>query len=267
VNLCLTLLHTLVTLLLLAFAVAPPVAHATDPSQDIVWDGVWRQIDLPILMYHYVSPLPADADRIRTDLTVSPELFRQHMQYLYDNDYTTVSLHDLYAALMVGAPLPERAIALTFDDGYIDHYQYVFPILREFGFTGTFFIISGITDRQSYGHMNWAQIEEMSRAGMSMEPHTIDHIQLNQRSHDELVYQILGSIETLEAHTGRPARIFSYPSGRYDAATLRVLRTTQIWLAVSTRNGRTHTPNRRLNLSRIRISNTTNATTFASLVG
>jgi hypothetical protein len=44
------------------------------------WDGTLRRVHVPILMYHYVSPLPANADAIRRDLDVTPENFRSQME-------------------------------------------------------------------------------------------------------------------------------------------------------------------------------------------
>src|SRR5512145_2670236 len=49
-----------------------------EPRPQPVWDGTLRRIRVPILMYHYVSNLPADADQYRVDLTIIPELFRAH---------------------------------------------------------------------------------------------------------------------------------------------------------------------------------------------
>src|SRR5690606_1856222 len=138
-------------------------------------DGTMRRIHVPILMYHYVSPLPPDADDIRRDLTVLPDVFERQLVYLANEGYQTISLYQLYDALMNGAPLPPKPIILTFDDGYIDHYQYVFPALQRHGMTGTFFVITGRTDSNDPAYMSWAQINEMARAGMSMEPHTKYH--------------------------------------------------------------------------------------------
>jgi peptidoglycan/xylan/chitin deacetylase (PgdA/CDA1 family) len=106
-------------------------------------DGTIRRIRVPILMYHYVSPLPPDADDIRAGLTVSPETFRSHIEFLKSEGYETISLYEMNTALEYGLELPEKPIVLTFDDSYTDHYQYVFPVLKEFGYTGTFFVITG----------------------------------------------------------------------------------------------------------------------------
>ena len=165
----------------------------------ITSDGTLRRIRVPILMYHYISSLPADADDYRINLTLEPDVFRAHMHYLHDEGYTTISLYQLHIALLQGTQLPPKPIILTFDDGYIDHYTNVSPVLKEYGFTGTFFIITERADDNNPTYMNWSQISEMARAGMSMESHSKTHADLRGRSYDFLVYELLGSLESLQA--------------------------------------------------------------------
>ncbi|MBC7869914.1 MAG: polysaccharide deacetylase family protein, partial [Chitinophagaceae bacterium] len=217
-------------------------------------DGTLRRINVPILMYHYVSPLPPNADQVRVGLTISPEIFRQHLQYLRDQGYSTISLYELHNALITGTSLPPKPIILTFDDGYIDHYTIVLPLLREFGYTGTFFIITGKADTAEANYVTWDQITEMAAVGMNMEAHTKNHLDLRVRDFDVLVYQILGSIESLQAHTDQATRMFAYPAGRYDESTIAVLQSLGVWRAVTTENGTLHTSDNLLEVSRLRIN-------------
>lgn len=217
-------------------------------------DDTVRRIRVPILMYHYVSPLPPEADNIREGLTVSPDTFRSHVEYLASEGYTSISLYEMNKALDDGSPLPSKPIILTFDDSYTDHYTYVFPVLQEFGFTGTFFVITEYTDNQNLNHMTWQQIKEMSDAGMSMESHTKSHNTLVERTYDFLVWEIVGSIESLESHTGSRPEIFSYPVGRYDNNTLAMLDTTSVIRAVTTEYGVYHTMHNALLSPRLRIT-------------
>ena len=223
------------------------------------FDFTLRRIEVPILMYHYVSELPEDADPFRVELTVETDVFRSHMQVLRDDGYTPISFYDLEAALNHGVELPEKPIILTFDDGHLDHYVNVFPILREFGFIGTFFLITSRVDDSDPVYMNWSQVQEMAAAGMSMEAHTKNHISLRERNPDVLTYEIVGSIESIEVHTGIRPRIFSYPVGHYDALTLDFLDTTNVQRAVTTQLGTAHTTTNRLEVSRLRVSGNTSA--------
>lgn len=245
-----------------------PIAPAEMGSQAerTPWDGTFRRIRVPILMYHYVSPLPPNADDVRRELSVSPEQFRSHIEYLFYEGYTAISMYQLDEALRTGTELPPKPVVLTFDDGHIDHFTNVFPILQEFGYTGTFFVITGLTDANDPNHVSWQQVQQMSDAGMSMEAHTKNHISLRQRSYDTLIYEMLGSMESLQAYTGRAPHIFSYPVGHYDNDTLAVARTLPIWRAVTTEAGRWHTTDNQLTMPRVRIPGNLSATGLASIL-
>ncbi len=259
-------MRTLTAVLLLALLIAAP-GRTQESAPLPEGDGTLRRLYVPILMYHYVSPLPPDADDLRINLTVEPGVFRSHMAYLREQGYTTVSLNEVDAALMHGAPLPARPVVLTFDDGHIDHYETVFPILREFGFTGTFFIITSFADNSLPGYVSWAQIQQMAAAGMHMGAHTKSHPDLRGRDRDFLVYQIMGSIESLNAFTQTETRNFAYPGGFYDDAALALLRETPIQRAVTTIHGAYLTSDNRYQLPRLRISGNLGVAGLAQLLG
>lgn len=265
----------IITFILLAlFSAALPVISQTAPTpvpgpqkaDGPAWDGTLRRIRVPILMYHYVSPLPDGADRYRVDLTVSPDQFRAHLDYLFHEGYTPISMYELDNALMTGAALPAEPVILTFDDGYIDHYTEVFPALKSRNFRATFFVITGRADNNDSNYLSWAQIEEMAAAGMDMEGHTKTHNGLQERDYETQVYEMLGSIESLNAYTGRQTHMFSYPGGDYDALTLSIANSLPIWRAVTTRNGYFHTTDNRLLLDRVRIPGGLGAQGLASIL-
>lgn len=251
-----TKLSLTLILLLVAVSFLFPTSTHTQHNQPIA-DGTLRKIRVPILMYHYVGYLPADADNVRVNLTITPDLFQQHIDYLSRAEFSPISLYEISEALLHGAYLPPKPIVLTFDDGHIDHYTNVFPILRDFSYTGTFFIITQFADNNQPGYLNWNQIQEMADAGMSMQSHTKTHPDLRNRDHNFLVYQILGSIESLEHYTQNEITAFSYPAGRYDTAVLNLLDTTTIQTAVTTQFGMQHTTTDMLEMPRIRITNET----------
>jgi peptidoglycan/xylan/chitin deacetylase (PgdA/CDA1 family) len=209
--------------------------------------------DVPILMYHYVEELPPNADSLRRGLTVTPDRFEAQLQYLAEAGYHTITLVDLHRYLFEGIPLPEKPIILTFDDGYRDAYTIVFPLLQQYGFVGTFFVLATPAHFENPNYLTWDMMAEMAAAGMEIEGHGRDHVDLRNRSYDYLVYQILGIKEAVEYHTGQPVRFFCYPSGQYDAAVLRVVEGAGYWGAVTTQHGRIHTRENIYTLSRIRI--------------
>lgn len=99
-----------------------------------------------VLAYHRIAELQPDTYR----LCVSPRHFRQHMRYL--QEYCTVMpLVELCLAARDGA-LPPRAVAVTFDDGYLDALTHAAPILSAEGVYGTFFVN---TERIDEHHEAW----------------------------------------------------------------------------------------------------------------
>jgi len=86
---------------------------------------------LTIVMYHYIRDLKNSAYPEIKGLDTA--LFCEQLEYL-SRHYTCIDPKDL----MSGAKLPPRAALLTFDDGYRDHYETVFPLLREHGIKGVF---------------------------------------------------------------------------------------------------------------------------------
>ncbi len=253
-------------LLLIVWALAAALGPRTDRSRAVapLRDETRRRIDVPVLMYHYISVPPPDADVYRQDLSVTPDQFAAQVFWLRDNGFTAVTLDDLYAALVYGAPLPPQPVILTFDDGYADAYTNTFPVLRQAGMVGTFFVVTEWLDRQEPGYLTWDQAREMAAAGMAIQSHSRSHPDLTvDCDYDCLVYQILGSVQTIEAEIGVRPRFFCYPSGRYDAAVLAVLDQVGIEAAVTTEAGTRHVSDRPLELRRARVRYTTQLSDLA----
>jgi peptidoglycan/xylan/chitin deacetylase (PgdA/CDA1 family) len=217
-------------------------------------------------MYHYISVPPEDADEYRLDLSVTPENFRAQMEYLAANGFTTIDLYDLSLAITEKIELPQKPVIVTLDDGYRDNYENAFPVLRALGQSATFFIATNFIDQNDPNYMTWAMIEEMAAAGMRFEPHSKTHPDLRDQEHDFLVWQILGSQETLAAHLGYTPRYFAYPSGRYDDAVIQVMVELDFWGAVTTAGGKWHGYEDRYQWTRMRVRNTTVLSEFADLL-
>lgn len=223
-------------------------------------------LEVPILMYHYISIPPEGADKYRMDLSVSPDNFREQMQYLFDNGYKTVSLYDLSLAITNKSQLPERPVIITIDDGYRDNYENAFPILREMGFNASFFVATEFIDREDPNYMTWPMIEEMASAGMSFEPHSKTHPDLTEHDRDFIIWEVLGSRETLQAHIGYRPNYFAYPSGRFNEEVLEIMAELDFWGAVTTEAGIWHGFDNRYEWPRLRVRNITTIEEFADLL-
>jgi peptidoglycan/xylan/chitin deacetylase (PgdA/CDA1 family) len=215
-------------------------------------------------MYHYLSKPPAGAETLRRDLSVSPENFESHLAYLRQAGYETISLAELAASITEGVPLPEKPIIITFDDGYRDQYDNAFPLLKEYGYTATFFIFTQPIDTYNVDYLTWEMVIEMHQAGMEFGGHSYRHPDLRNRDVDFLVYEIVGSKEAIEERIGEPVHFFAYPSGHYDDLTIKVLESANFWGAVTTQWGSLHALANRFELPRIRVQGTDRAENLAN---
>lgn len=92
---------------------------------------------LSIVMYHYVRDLRHS--RYPEIKGLDLPLFRRQLEF-FQSRFKAVTMEQVIAAIREGETLPDNALLLTFDDGYMDHYACALPLLEEFGFQGTFFI-------------------------------------------------------------------------------------------------------------------------------
>lgn len=97
-------------------------------------------------MYHYVRDLiNSDYPKIK-GLDVS--LFKEHVSYI-KREFVPVTVEEIVKAANNRSKLPDNAVLLTFDDGYVDHYEYVFPILKENDIQGAFYApVQAITEHK-----------------------------------------------------------------------------------------------------------------------
>ncbi len=92
---------------------------------------------LYISMYHYTRDLKYSRyPRIRG---LDIKLFRRQLDF-FKQKFNVVNMEDVINAAYGGRDLPENALLLTFDDGYIDNFTVAFPILMEMGIQGSFFV-------------------------------------------------------------------------------------------------------------------------------
>ena len=223
-------------------------------------------LKVPILMYHYISIPPDDADKYRTDLSVAPSAFREQMTYLAENGFESIDLYDLSLAITDKKELPQKPIIITMDDGYRDNFENAFPILQELGMKATFFVVTELIDKEFENYMTWPMAKEMVDAGMRIEPHSKTHADLSGQEREYIVYEVLGSQESIAAHVGYTPRYFCYPGGRYDELTLEVVQDLDFWGAVTTAGGEWHGYDDRYEWSRVRMRNTTTLAEFIGLV-
>ena len=173
----------------------------------------------PVLTFHAIDDRPSV-------IAFSPRLFERGMADLHRAGYRTLSLLQLVDCLRRGVSLPDRSLALTFDDGYQSVYEHAFPILQRYGFSATVFLTVGrsrntmasqrLPSMCERSMLSWGEIREMERWGIECGAHTLTHPDLTRLPLKRAESEICESKAIIEDALSAPAASFAYPYGRYD---------------------------------------------------
>lgn len=213
-------------------------------------------VELPILMYHSISS--------GNSLRVPKNEFAAHMKWLKDNGYVTLSPEEAYLVLTTGTKPSEKCVLITFDDGYTDNYTKAFPILKQYGMKATIFMIEQSIGRPH--HLTDAQMDDMIAHGISIESHTIHHVELNRLSKKQQEEELKGSKTFFDQRFSQRTRMVSYPVGRYNEDTLKLAKDAGYQMAVTTEPGHAKKDQGMMSLHRIRISPGLSPESFGRLV-
>lgn len=159
----------------------------------ILWGVVWltplHRGRIPVLTYHSVS---ARGQWLKMpDLVVPLDSFDRQMQWLKQHGYRTVSLDELYELRRTGKK-PGKAVALTFDDGYLDAWVAVAPVLEKYALKGTVFVSTGWIEPDTAprpqidtdppgelrweGYLNPSEIRRLKQGGvLDVQSHGVSH--------------------------------------------------------------------------------------------
>lgn len=200
-----------------------------------------NKIFLPVIMYH---SLLKDPDRAG-DYVLNPDIFKEDMRYLTENGYTTILIRDLLNYLENGAPLPEKPIIVTFDDGYYNVMEYAYPFMRENGLKGVVNIVGAYSEQSAeedehnpaYSYLTWEEIAELDKSGIfEIGNHTYDMHSMTGRKGCRRLYSesaeeyrralsddIGGLQNMLKEKSGVTAVTFAYPYGFISEESTEIL--------------------------------------------
>ena len=167
-----------------------------------------------ILEYHMVE----DDDGLASDerpYNVPPAEFAAQLDYLQQQGYETITMQDYMRARKGKQELPERAVALTFDDGYEDNYTEVWPLLVQRGMKATIYMVTNDIERPRY--LDWNELRDLQAHGIEIGSHTANHQPLTTLDEATQIDELRLSKLLLEWNGIHTVYSFSYPNGAYDA--------------------------------------------------
>lgn len=177
---------------------------------------------VPILMFHSISDAGGPT-------SIAPDTFKSMMSSLAASDYEVVSLQDVAAWHRGERDLPAKAMAITFDDGFVDFKDHAFPVLEAFNFPSTLFVPTRKTGGEEDwygGHaatralLDWPDLQTLDRSLADIAPHGRNHVDLSRLDEAQLTEEISGSKQDLEAELNKRTSHFAPPYGKVNAAAL-----------------------------------------------
>jgi len=151
--------------------------------------------------------------------TLPVERFGEHLDLVLASGAKVVSLCEARSGAVSGAA---PVVVITFDDGRSSDYLNAFPELAKRGLRAVFFLVSAWVGRP--GWLSWAQVAEMSSAGMEFASHGHTHRFLEDLETGELREELRRSKETLEQGLGREVDLLAFPGGRFSGKVLKAAR-------------------------------------------
>nr|WP_175476022.1 polysaccharide deacetylase family protein [Evansella caseinilytica] len=207
---------------------------------------------VPVLMYHRIidendlTTVHFDEQGELYGTIITLNQFEEQMKYLHDEEYTALTLHEFQAFMKEDLEVPKNSVLITFDDGFKDNYVNAYPVLKEYGFHATLFMISGRIDRDPRDYdpldaqfLSVAEIEAgadvfqyMSHTHMFHERDENGEAYLVSKDKESILTDIETSLYILGDKTA-----FAYPFGEYDDDTLDVLKELEIEMAFTIQDG------------------------------
>lgn len=206
------------------------------------------------LMYHLILDKPYSS---LESLFVRPSELEGHIQALIEAGYTFIFADEYTYS-------DEKTVIMSFDDGYLDNYTEMFPIIKKYNVKVTVFMISAYIGGPDY--LSKDMISEMARSGLvSFQSHTHSHIALDSASADTMRSEFSTSKQILEDITGREVKALCYPSGRYNENAMSVA-SEYFDFAYTTVSTLTTQGYPAMSLPRFRVSRGLSKSYFASLL-
>lgn len=144
--------------------------------------------------------------------------FEEQMRFLCYHGYQTLFFSE------IERPLPEKAVIVSFDDGFRTVYEKAAPIMKKYGIKGNIYLPTAYIDMDEH-FMTWAMIKELyDNRQFEMQAHTHNHKDIRLLSQAEMKEEIDRSSMMFKEYLGYEPIAFCMPFGTYDRNSVRILK-------------------------------------------
>lgn len=198
---------------------------------------------IPVLMYHHINPHKGDL------FTVTPEVFEGQIAYIAKSGYKALSLDELFAFINGNLYLKQKAVVITFDDGWFDNFIYAFPVLEKYKIRATMFIVTDWIEKSSEKSngiptviptnedskalvrrgeaqkvvLTWDIIKKMADSSLiDFFSHTKSHLDCSNLSESHIMEELRESKRILEKRLGRSCTYLCWPHGIYNDKVISI---------------------------------------------
>jgi peptidoglycan/xylan/chitin deacetylase (PgdA/CDA1 family) len=187
-----------------------------------------------VMMYHRFGEKSLPSTNIRLDQ------FESHLAELTLGKHIVRSLDEIVVALKAGRPLIGRTIGISIDDAFQSVYREAWPRLRKAGLPFTLFVATDVVDWGGTGYMNWDQIRELVRAGVTIGSQTASHPHMPLLTGAQVKKELDKSRRRFEKELGITPRLFAHPFGEASAAVMAAARAAGFIAAFGQHSGVLH---------------------------
>lgn len=194
---------------------------------------------VPVLLYHHINNNAGDT------VTVTPDVFAGQMAFLKAAGYRTLTIAELLNHISGNCPAPLNSVVLTFDDGWLDNYLFAYPVLMNYLFRATNFLVTDRVNavkvtslhdsipcheeaKRLIGNgeagrvvMGWELVRKLQGEGLlEFHSHTASHRKCSTLNDAELTAELTDSKVVIESELGKNCFCLCWPYGDYDQRTV-----------------------------------------------
>ncbi|MFR2196850.1 MAG: polysaccharide deacetylase family protein [Clostridia bacterium] len=116
---------------------------------------LYKNPKIPVLCYHNIATQNEKANYPEeSDWTITTDNFKEHLDYLKNNNYKTLTMDEFYNWKIGNLNLPYKSVLITFDGGFLSNYEYAFKLLKEYNMNATVFVVGSFIDNSTTNEWN-----------------------------------------------------------------------------------------------------------------